>query len=76
MSASLNLLQAYGNESDSDDECKKTESSKKQQETKPDDGQEFKFAKIEPSLSIKSSITVDLAPYVPYSVQKKKKRDS
>lgn len=61
MSTSLNLLQAY----DSDDEITDNSQSTAQSEYKEQ-------PKIDPSFSLISSITIDSAPVVPYSVNKKK----
>jgi hypothetical protein len=61
MSTSLNLLQAY----DSDDEITDNTQSTTQSEYKEQ-------SKIDPSFSLISSITIDSAPVVPYSVNKKK----
>lgn len=82
MSTSLNLLKAYDSdaESDTNDHETNTNESSTNSDAAPaaassssDKHEEFKFTKIDPSLSLVSSITVDAAPLIPYTVTDLKK---
>ena len=61
MASSLNLLQSYGSDSENSNDSGDTD--EKRQATEA-----FVPAKIDPSLSIMSSIVVESAPLVLYSV--------
>lgn len=77
MSTGLSLLRAYDSDDTSGSDSESTNPStsaaaEKRSTSSKDEGkkqeEEFKFAKIDPSLSLVSSITVDAAPVVEYSV--------
>lgn len=78
MSTGLSLLRAYDSDETSGSDSESTNpstsaaadkrSTSSKDESKKQESEEFKFAKIDPSLSLVSSITIDAAPVVEYSV--------
>lgn len=76
MSTGLSFLQAYDSDDSSNDDAKTTadETSTKASTSAAANAdsqstEEFKFEKIDPSLSLVSSIKVESAPLVAYSVR-------